>query len=341
MSSNRFTGQVNRWLYMLSGIAIGAFFLYLTIRNVDLGEAIDTIAAIDPIWVLPLTLVYLINMALRCIRWQLLFPDDDRPSLRYTTDAYMIGRMANNFMPGRLGDIIRAAVLGRFLPKVGISGALATVVVEKVLDALVIVALLGLALLVAPLPEWVGQAGLAMVIAFPGLLLALMFLDRSHHRFTGGEAPDSAAPLHHRLMHWALSALQRFSTGLYAIRNARHFTLVGAMTLGVWLLEALVLYICFQAFDISVPPTAALVTLVFLCAGSMLPAAPGFIGTYQLFIVSALGLYSIPETSAFAMAVFINIFVILFTTLLGVMVVVMEGGMINMRQLMTMARSGS
>ncbi|MFT4613994.1 MAG: hypothetical protein ACI9NT_001136 [Bacteroidia bacterium] len=330
-----------RWFYMLFGIGIGVLFLYLTIRNVDLGEAMATIAAVDPIWVLPVAIVYLLNLALRCRRWQLLFPDNDRPSLRYATDAYMIGRLANNFMPGKLGEIIRAAVLGRFLPEVGITGALATVVVEKILDALIIIALLGLALLVAPVPEWVGRTGLVMIIVFPSALVALVFLDRAQHRFKTGKEPAKGALLRSRLAHSVRGALHRFSTGLYAIRTAQHFTMVSAMTLSIWVLEAIVLYICFQAFELSAPPAAALVTLVFLCAGSMLPSAPGFIGSYQLFIVSALQLYNIPETSAFAMAVFINVFIIVLTTALGMMAIMMDGGMINLRQLMATARSSS
>lgn len=339
MSGTGADARRRSWLYMLCGIGIGTLFLYLTMRNVNLGEAMDTIAAINIIWILPITFVYLLNLMLRCWRWQLLFPDNDRPSLRYTTDAYMIGRLSNNFMPGKLGEVIRAVALGRFLPTVGTTGALATVVIEKILDAFIVIALLGIALLVAPLPEWVGNTGLVMIIAFPGILIALLLLDRSTHRFTSTDAPTNDSPAGVRVVHAVRGAVQRFTTGLYAIRDAQHFTMVSAMTLGIWLLEALVLYICFLAFDIAAPPAAALVTLVFLCTGAMLPAAPGFIGSYQLFIVSALQLYNVSETSAFAMAVFINVLVIALTTGLGVMAIMTEGGMVNLRQLVASARN--
>ena len=77
---------------------------------------------------------------------------------------------------------------------------------------------------------------------------------------------------------------------------------------------------------------AAVVSLVFLCVGSMLPAAPGFIGTYQLFIVAALQLYAVSDTSAFALSVFLNLYVIVLTSILGVVAIVLDGGVVNLRQ---------
>jgi hypothetical protein len=64
----------------------------------------------------------------------------------------------------------------------------------------------------------------------------------------------------------------------------------------------------------------------------MLPAAPGLIGTYQLFIVAALQLYAVPETSAFALSVFLNLYAIIITTALGVAAIFLDGGLFNLRQ---------
>ena len=97
------------------------------------------------------------------------------------------------------------------------------------------------------------------------------------------------------------------------------------------------MFLCLQAFSINVPFSAAIVSIVFLCVGSMLPSAPGLIGTYQLFIVSALQLYAVSSTSAFALAVFLNLFVIVMTTVLGLAAVFFEGGLFNLRQLVAAA----
>ena len=80
---------IRRWLYMLSGVLIGALFLYLTARNVDLDEAAAAIYAINALWLIPLTLIYTLTFVLRGLRWQLMFPDQSRPSLRHAFDAFI------------------------------------------------------------------------------------------------------------------------------------------------------------------------------------------------------------------------------------------------------------
>lgn len=87
-----------------------------------------------------------------------------------------------------------------------------------------------------------------------------------------------------------------------------------------------------KAFSISAPYMAAVVGLVFLCIGSMLPAAPGFIGTYQLFIVAGLQVYGVPETQAFALSIFMNLYVMVLTSIVGVLVFMTDGGMVSLRQ---------
>lgn len=327
-----------RWMYLLGGLFVGAFFLYLTARNVDLNEAMKAIYAIDSIWLLPLTLIYVINIVLRSLRWQLMFPDESRPSLRYAIDGFLIGKVGNNFMPGRLGELLRANILGRLLPKVGLSGALATVVLEKIFDALAVLILLGVVLLSAPVPPWVANAGIIMIAIFPALLLVLLIVDRADSRIAYAHSRSSSTGVFGKLMGFVLGILQKFSTGLFALRTVQHFTLLSVLTLVIWGWEVVVMYLCLQAFSISVPFMAAVVALVFLCVGSMLPAAPGLIGTYQLFIVAALQLYAVSDTSAFALSVFLNMYVIAMTTLLGLVAILLDGGLVNLRQIFASIR---
>lgn len=331
------SSPIRRWLYLLTGLLIGGVFLYLTARNVDLHEVMGAIYAIKSWWLLPLTLIYILNVALRGVRWRLMFPDESRPSLRHAVDAFLIGKVGNNFMPGRIGELLRAGVVGRLLPKVGLSGSLATIVVEKMFDAFAILILLGVALLSAPLPLWVNNAGISMIVTFPALLLALWVMDRAGARSMYSSGTDSTAGVINRAKGLVFAIFQKFSTGLYALRTVQHFALLSAITLLIWFGEVIVMLICLQAFSISVPFMAAVVSLVFLCVGSMLPAAPGFIGTYQLFIVAALQLYQVSETNAFALSVFLNLYVIVMTSILGVVAVLIDGGLVNFRQVFASA----
>lgn len=322
-----------RWAYMLSGIVLGAIFLYLAARNIDLNEAMAAIYAMDKLWVIPFTIIWLLNILFRSLRWQYMFPDDSRPSLRYALDAFVLGKVGNNFMPGRLGEIVRASVIGKFYPRVGLSGSLATIMVEKTLDSLAILLMLGVALLSAPLPEWITRAGMTLIVFFSLLLLVLWFISEANARDAfqpRAAAPDGALA---RLRGLVLKLVSKFSTGLHTLRTVQHFTFSSVLTLFIWAGETAMMFALIKAFSISAPYMAAVVGVVFLCIGGMLPNAPGFVGVYQLFIVAALQVYGVPETDAFALSIFMNLYVVILTSVLGVLVFMADGGIVNIRQL--------
>ncbi len=334
------TAPLRRWLYLFVGLVIGGVFLFVTARNVDLKEAVAAIYAVNPMWLLPLTLFFIFNTVLRSVRWRLMFPDDSRPSFRHTLDAYLIGKVANNVMPGKLGELLRASVIGKFLPAIGVSGSLATIVLEKVIDALAILLLLGLALLLAPLPPWIVSAGLMMIITFPLLLIVLLLVQRVDGRIFHPSPADASANILTKLKKFLRTTIMKFSAGLYILRNTRRFAIFAFFTLLIWGWEVISMFLCLQAFSINVPFSAAIVIIVLLVFGSMLPSAPGLVGTYQLFIVSALQLYAISDTRAFALAVFLNLYYIVMNTVLGLAAVFFEGGLFSLKQsLATINRS--
>ena len=142
-------------------------------------------------------------------------------------------------------------------------------------------------------------------------------------------APDGTVA---RLKNLVLGLVRKFSTGLHTLRTAQHFSLSTVLSLVIWFGETAMLFMLIQAFSISAPYMAAVVGIVFLCIGGMLPNAPGFIGTYQLFIVAAFTLYGVPETEAFALSIFMNLYMIVVTSVLGMLVFMIDGGIVNLRQ---------
>ena len=170
----------NRWRRYLGAlfcIGVSGVFLYLAVRKTDFLEVRKALGAMHLPWLLPMIVVALVDFWLRAVRWSWMFPSKPRPTVRQTFSVFMIGTMTNNVVPGRLGDIARAGMIGRIVPVLGTSGALATVVLEKVVDGLMFLALLGLALLVAPLPSWLAKVGALGSLVFLGSLLLLLMIN--------------------------------------------------------------------------------------------------------------------------------------------------------------------
>jgi hypothetical protein len=305
-------------------------FLVLALRNVDLANAWQALASVKKAWLGVLLPLLLANLGLRSLRWRWMFPPHCAPTFREAFDAFMLGALGNNLMPGRLGDFLRAAVIGRHLPGMGMSGTLATIILEKVLDGIVVLALLALSFALAPLPDWLAQMGLVGLLAFASAFLALWILNALGRSATVLARLEMHAGRLQQLLARGLVLLQRFSNGLHGLHSKTQLVLLIALSISIWLLETLTVFASFQSFALSLPFAAALVTIVLLCVGTMLPAAPGFIGTYQFFVITALDLYHVPQSSALALAVFLNVLMILVTTVTGLIALSLEGGLVRL-----------
>jgi glycosyltransferase 2 family protein len=318
-------GRWRRYLGVILCIGVSGLFLYLAMRGADLLEVRKALSALDLRWLVPMIVVGLVDFWLRAVRWTWMFPADSRPTVRQAFSSFMLGTMTNNIVPGRLGDIARAGLIARVLPALGTSGAFATVVLEKVVDGLVLLALLGLVFLIAPLPLWLAKSGALGSLLFLGSLL-LLFLVNAHgkaNRITSDSRAEQSR--FDKIFSVLKRLLQRFALGLSALNSKRQAVVVLILALAIWLLEFYFIFLVFQIFSLNLPFVAAIVTGVILCVGMMLPAAPGFIGTYQFFTVTGLQLYHVPESQALAVAIFLNLFVFANSTMLGLLTLSIEG----------------
>ena len=312
--------RISRAISPLLGIGLSGVFLYLAVRKVDFVVVRSTLRNAELAWLIPMLGAILLDFWLRAVRWALLFPPFARPSRGQTFSAFLIGGLANNVIAGRVGDIARAGLIGPLLPEIGTSGALATVVLERVMDGLVLLAFLGMAFLLAPLPAWVERVGAVGILFFVGMLVTLFLINQRKHsaHSHSSDGPRTLKSVLYRL-------LDRFVGGLSALKSKKQFAVLIVLTVVIWLLEALMMFFGFRALALVVPFIAAIVCLVLLAMGLMFPAAPGYVGTYQFFLVAALRLYKVPEGQALAIALFLNLFVFIVGTVLGLIAMGVSG----------------
>ncbi|MEM8962956.1 MAG: lysylphosphatidylglycerol synthase transmembrane domain-containing protein [Acidobacteriota bacterium] len=295
----------------LVGVLLSALFLFLATRGVRWDELWVAFGRVDLLLVGLAGVAALVQVGARGWRWRYLF--DRPPSVLSLSRAQLIGTAANNVLPARAGDVARAFLLQR--DGVAPPAALASIVVERLVDILLTAVLLALAFFLAPLPGWLIQAGWVSVgIALLGVVMLTAV------RLLGGR------PLE-RLIAWLprswrgriAEVVESFVEGLGAAFRLRNLPglVVSSVAVVVWMLAPV--WFCLHAVGLELPMASAIVVTVFASFALMIPAAPGHVGTLQWACVVALGIYGVADEPALLFSLVLHASQWLPTTVCGLL----------------------
>lgn len=275
------------------GILVSVVCLWYAFRGVDLQAMAAGIGRVSLPWVLASVAGALLGLVIRGVRWRFLVVGGEGIGSWSLVSATYIGVMANNFLPARLGEVVRAWVLAR-RERTSMPTVLASIVVERLLDVITAVALLGLALAVSPdlggeaagILKRTGQVVLTVVAVMTfALLIALRFRERV---LRVGE--QWAAWVGHS---WALRILElikRFVEGLGELRGGFRTAAVAGLSLLVWVVAIASFHVMAHGFQLGLTPAQTTLVFVVVLFGVAIPSAPGFVGTFHGFCVAGLAM---------------------------------------------------
>lgn len=291
------------------GVVISVALLWWTLR----GESFIDIWAVLRSSNLPLFLlaaaIATVTFPMRAWRWRyILEPTAGTLPFGPLWRATAIGMMVNNVSPARAGELARAWVLTKETGRVRFTASLASLVVDRVFDTLVVLLLL---LIVVSLPQFpagatvagwpVGRllafgAGAALAALFV-LVLAAIYPDRIARLWE--RALGRLAP---RFMARGRDILLSFGAGLGVLRDPRRSFIVLAWAVAQWLVNGSSFWVAFHAVGIDAPFSAALFLQSVLAAAVAAPSAPGFFGVFEAATKVSLAVYAIPDTLAVSYA---------------------------------------
>src|SRR5690606_5047983 len=219
------------------GLLLGAGLLYYSLRGISLGDVFAEIRRADPILFLASILLAVGPILVRAWRWRaLLEPVRPGTSFGARFRATMIGFMANNILPARIGEVARVYALRRIEP-VPIAASLGSLVVERLLDGVVVIAFLFLAMALPGFPATgkgstfgdsagtllLVMAGIALaavgMVLFPGTVLTLV-----------RKTADRILPA--RVRRPVVDAVESLLAGLGSLRQPRLLARAGFWSLG-------------------------------------------------------------------------------------------------------------
>ncbi|NMB61933.1 MAG: flippase-like domain-containing protein [Chloroflexi bacterium] len=288
---------MKRWIYWL-GILLSVIFLYIAISGLDLNNVWLSIKTIDLIWLLPGLLSYFIGVGLRSIRWSFLLKGKYSSTAWQLFPSICIGYLGNNIFPARAGEFLRAYHL-REKRAIPFTTSLASIIVERIFDGLVMIVfiLLGLPTFMGKIDnhtaiiliQWILLAGSVLfLLAFLIVVFSAVAPDKSQKMLDFIFLKILPAKWHEKYR----AILARFFEGLGSLQSLPQIGIVLGFSLSIWLFET-GLYWCMQrAFGLRLPFSDLLLLNGALNILSTIPSAPGYVGIFDapgISIMSAMG----------------------------------------------------
>jgi len=250
-----------------------------------------------------------------------------------------IGNMANFLLPGRAGDIARCVLLGNESSLNESSRILATLAVEKVLDGFALIGMVLFSVWTLHPPHWVLQLLRVAILIF-GAALVLLVLLRYKTQFLIEFVRKTFRFVHFSSLEEKLDGpLSSFADGLNAVSSASRMLALVLLTAVIWTTEAVVIWRLAAAIGLIISLKSAVVASAILGLGLMIPAAPGGLGTYELFGTEAFQLAGITASGALALTVVIHAWVYVANLVAGLCMLAVKG--ISLGQLKNRLAVGS
>ena len=316
----------------LVGLSLLAFFF----KDADFASIAASLAAAEGWLIAVAVCLTMVSYFVRALRWRYLLAPVGQARLKICFETTVIGFMVNFLVPpGRLGELARPYLLAR-REGLSASSAFATVFLERVLDLITVILLVGGWLAFGSAPDGAGsrqavyglKVGGLLASAAAGLGLAAMFVLARNVRQGGSalarvETVVGKLPL--RVAQPAFRFIKSFGEGLGVLVDRGNLARAGFLSLVLWLNISFAFWLGARAFHVEIPFGATFLVIGFLTVGVAVPT-PGAVGGYHLMCALALTLmFGVNENTAKAIALASHAIAFIPVSLLGIFFFVREG----------------
>lgn len=322
--------MLKRWQFWV-GLVISVVLLYLTLNRMHLEDMWNVIKHAQYLWLIPGIIVYFMGVYARAWRWHYLL----RPIKKIPTwkmfPIVCIGYMGNNIYPARAGEVLRAYVLKK-KEGVQVSASLATIIIERIFDGVVMLAFVFLNL--PELAKMTGQSGFVGSIQKLAIWGAAIFIGVLIIFLLAAMFPKIAERatlwlINHMLpKKWrekASGIMLRFLTGLESLRSPKDALMVFLTSVVVWLFETGKYWFVMQAFPFRVTFFVLMLMNGVVNLATTIPSAPGYIGTFDAPGIAVLQANGIAKDAAAGYTLILHAALWFPITILGAIFFMREG----------------
>ena len=313
-------------------LAVGILLLVVLLWWTGIDQIGAAIGSASPLWLVVAALAIIPAYILRALRWKLLLaPVKKDVRISNTFWSTGIGFMVNTLIPVRLGEFVRAYILGE-KEGTGFAPSFSSIVVARTLD---LIGLLSIGIVTMLLVS--AQAGLSSLVSDIFTAVAVLIAAILSVIIVGIKKEDliikwingitSKIPLVKKYTARIADFTSSLIKGLQGLsQKPRMFAVNIALTWVLWLTQTSAIYFTFMAFNYPMPFVAAILGGVLMSVSHILPATPGYVGSYEAFWVVIFTLLGVTQANMLlAMGVISHLIGVIPIVLIGSISVVWLG----------------
>lgn len=254
------------------------------------------------------TLFFALSCFFRALGWRVTTAQYGEFKLKHLFRGIILGYLANNFIPLKGGELVRAHYLANSR-QISFSASFSSVIIERIFDVIVLVLLIGIAFIFGYgqfSPERIDQLMLGLFCLLSGLVLMAVFL--KFVKIPAGMLENTRTKL--------IIMIRQFIEPVYFIFTSQRLAILFLMSLGAWISNYFSLLVLLPEITAH-RFAAALMLLLFLNIGLLIPSSPGSFGIMQLAFIMSLTRFQLPKESALALSFVYQAELYLFTILFG------------------------
>lgn len=297
------------------GVVISLSLLAVVFYGTDWRTMVEAFGSANYIYLLPALVLYFIGVEMRAIRWHFLLRSIKPIGITRLFQVTVIGYMVNDLLPFRIGELVRAYILGE-TERISKASVLVTIVLERVFDGVTMVLFIGVASFFLPLNDAVRALGLVGALLFAAVVVALVALAGMRERLDH---------LIHRVMQrlpdkWnarGLRLVDSFFHGLSVLRNPTDAFAAFAFSILAWLFEASMYAVLAQSFRIDLAAPVFVLATAVANLVTIVPSTPGYVGVFDVPVKSILALFGVDASIAASYTLFLHAALVLPVIVLG------------------------
>jgi glycosyltransferase 2 family protein len=286
------------------GYSLAAAGLTWVLYDIQAEELLRHLTSINWWWVALAIVCDILSYMCQGLRWKLLLRPIGRISMLRSTQAIYAGILTNEILPMRLGELVRAYLVSRWM-EAKLIEIIPSMVLERLFDGAWVAVVFGLAAIFVPLPERLLTAGDTLgviVVIATALFLYFVFYQRLASKRPGQQGRWGWRPLR-----VTVSVIDRLADGLRDICFTRSFYFAIILSLAFLLLQVSAFWLVMIGYGLRLSFWVGMAVFLIVYLGTLIPNAPANVGAYQFFCVVGLRLFGVEKTMAtgFSLVVFV------------------------------------